>query len=95
MNSLRTVAKTRGPWVGALWRSPRFCSAITTRSDRIFPNPVTTSEGPLSSSDPRVHFGSGTESKVGSTEVRWPNGMVQTVTEVASVQVLKIEGPTK
>jgi hypothetical protein len=51
--------------------------------------------GLLPSGDPRVHFGSGTESKVASIEVRWPSGIVQTVTNVAADQVLKIKGPQK
>ena len=98
VNSLRTgdffVAKTLGRWVSALWRSLYFCSGITTPFGCIFP-PVTTSVGLLPSSDPRVHFGSGTESKVASIEVRWPSGIVQTLTDVAADQVLKIEGPPK
>jgi enediyne biosynthesis protein E4 len=52
-----------------------------------------TSVGLLSSRDPRLHLGRGTESKVASIEVCWPSGIVQTVTDVAADQILKIEGP--
>jgi hypothetical protein len=86
------VAKALGRWVSALWRSPYFCSRITTLSGCIF-HAVMTSVGLMSSSDPRVHFGPGTESKVAPIEVGWPSGIVQTVTEVAADQILKIEGP--
>jgi hypothetical protein len=49
----------------------------------------------MPSRDPRAHFGSGTESKVNSIDIRWPSGIVQTVRDVASDLVLKIEGPPK
>jgi hypothetical protein len=68
---------------------------ITTPSGRTLYNHVTQSVGLLSSSDPRVHFGLGTESKVASIEVGWPSGIVQTLTDVAADQILKIEEPQK
>jgi len=99
MNSLRIgdffVAKALRRWVAALWRILYFRSGMTNRSGRIFHNRVTTSVGLLSSGDPRVHFGSETESKVAPIEVRWPSGIAQALTDVAAGQVLKIEGPTK
>jgi hypothetical protein len=67
---------------------------MTTPSGYIF-RPVTTSVGLLPFSDPRVHFGSVTESKVASSEVRWPSGIVQAHTYVAADDVLKTEGPQK
>jgi len=54
-----------------------------------------TNVGLLSSSDPRVHFGSGTESKIASIEVGWPSGILQIITDVTADQILKIEGPEK
>jgi len=62
------IAKALRRWVSALWRSPHFCSGITTPSDRIFHSSVMTDVGFLSSSDPRLHLGHGTESKVASIE---------------------------
>src|SRR5260370_15805891 len=86
VSSLRSgdffVAKAFGQWDGDLWRSLYFCSGITAPSRCIF-RAVMTSVGPLSSSDPRVHFGPGTESKVVSIEVRWLSRILQTVTDVA------------
>jgi len=38
----------------------------------------------LSSSDPRAHFGLGSESGPVSLEVRWPDGLVETFADVAS-----------
>jgi hypothetical protein len=98
VNSLRTgdffFAKVLGRWVGADWRSLYCCRGIGTASGCIF-HPVMTSVGLLSTNDPRVHFGSGRESKVASIEIRWPSGIVQTDTNVAADQVLKIEEPPK
>jgi hypothetical protein len=88
------AAKALGRSVNALWRSPYICSGITTLSGCIF-HAVITSVGLLSSSDLRVHFSPGSEGKVASIEVRWPSGIVQTVTDVAADQILKIEGPEK
>ena len=95
MNSLRTgdffLAKALGHWVGG---SLYFCSGIATPSGCIF-HPLATGVGFLPSSDPRVHFVFGIESKLASIDIRWPSGIAQTVTEVASDQVLKIESPQK
>jgi len=99
VNYLRTgdffVAKTLRLWLRAPSRSLCFSSGIATPSARIFHNSIATSIGPLSSNDRRVLFGSGKESKVASIEFRWPGGIVQTDTNVAADQVLKIEEPPK
>ena len=98
VNSLRIedffVAMELGRWISALWRSPFFCSRITTPSGFNF-HTVVINVGLLSSSDPRVHFGLGAESKVASIEVRWPSVTVQIVADVTADQNLKIEGPHK
>ena len=88
------VAKAFGRSVNALWRSLYFCRGITIPSGCIL-DPATTSVGLLPSSDPRVHFGSGTENKLAPIEVRWPSGIVHTLTDVAADQVTKIGGPPK
>jgi hypothetical protein len=94
VNSLRTgdffFAKVFGRWVGALWRSLYFCSGIGTASGCVF-HPVMTGVGLFSSDEPRVHSGSGKQSKVASIEIRWASGIVQTFTNVAADQVLKFE----
>ena len=56
-------------------------------------NHVTISVGFMSSSDKRVHFGLGAETKVRELEIRWPSGAVQRLTDVPVDQVLKVEEP--
>jgi hypothetical protein len=56
-------------------------------------NHATTSVGYGSSSDRRVHFGLGTESKVQALEVVWPSGVRQTLRDLSADQVLKIKEP--
>ena len=33
----------------------------------------------ISQNDPRLHFGLGTESKIGEVEIKWPSGKVDTL----------------
>jgi hypothetical protein len=44
-----------------------------------------------SSSDPRVHFGIGTDTKVKSVEIQWPSGVVQSLHDLDTDQILKIK----
>jgi hypothetical protein len=46
--------------------------------------------GYLAQGDPRVHFGLGPAATVDRVEVRWPDGSIQTSTEVPADQVLTI-----
>jgi hypothetical protein len=89
------VGKALGCWVNALWSSPCFCIGMITPSGRILYRPVMTSVGLLNSGDPRVRFGPGTDSKAAFIEVRGPSGIVQTLTDLAADQALKIEGPPR
>ncbi|HEU0008138.1 MAG TPA: ASPIC/UnbV domain-containing protein, partial [Terriglobia bacterium] len=66
---------------------------VTTPSGRTLYSHVTVSVGFLSSSDRRVHFGVGQETSATSIELRWPSGIVQTLTNVPADQVLKIREP--
>ena len=52
---------------------------------------VTTSSGYLSASDPRLHFGLGTEGVVKRIEVRWPSGIQQIMTEVKGDQQINVD----
>jgi hypothetical protein len=54
---------------------------------------ATTSGSYLSSSDPRVHFGLGNSPVAASIEVRWPSGIVQTLTNVKGNQQIQIDEP--
>ncbi len=54
---------------------------------------ATTSGSYLSASDPRVHFGLGNSIAALSIEVRWPSGVVQTLTNVKGDQQVEIDEP--
>jgi hypothetical protein len=64
---------------------------LTTGSGRALYNHVAISVGFMSSSDKRVHFGLGREADVRSIEIRWPSGIVQTLTNVTADRLLKID----
>ena len=53
-------------------------------------NHATTSVGYASSSERRIHFGLGSESRVRTLEVRWPSGTIQTLRDLAVDRVLTI-----
>ncbi len=55
---------------------------------------VSTAGSYLSSSDKRAHFGLGTAKTAMSIEIRWPSGIVQTLRNIPSDQVLTIDEPT-
>ena len=54
---------------------------------------VTTASSYLSSSDKRVHFGLGGETRVSTIEIRWPSGMVQALRDVRADQILQVDEP--
>ena len=66
---------------------------LTLASGRTLYNHVAISVGFMSSSDKRVHFGLGAESKIASLEIRWPSGIEQTLKNVAADQFLKLDEP--
>jgi hypothetical protein len=66
---------------------------LTTGSGRVLHNHVAISVGFMSSSDKRVHFGLGPETKISSIEIRWPSGVQQVLRNVAADQFLKVEEP--
>jgi enediyne biosynthesis protein E4 len=66
---------------------------VTTASGRVLYNRVSISVGLMSSSDKRVHFGLGDETRIASIEIRWPRGAVQKLTNIAADQFLKVEEP--
>ncbi len=55
---------------------------------------VTTAGSYLSSSDKRLHFGLGADTKAKSLEIRWPSGIVQTLKDVNGDQILQIDEPS-
>ena len=66
---------------------------LTTGSGRILYNHVAISAGFMSSSDKRVHFGLGSESKISAIEIRWPSGIQQVLKNISADQFLKVEEP--
>jgi hypothetical protein len=66
---------------------------LTTASGRVLYNHVAISVGFMSSSDKRVHFGLGQETKIRSLEIRWPSGIEQTLRDLSADQLLRIEEP--
>lgn len=68
---------------------------LTTASGRTLYNHVTTSDGFMSSSDKRAHFGLGAEKAIQSLEIRWPSGIVQTLEKVKTDQILTVTEPAR
>lgn len=68
---------------------------LTTASGRVLYSHVSVSVGFMSSSDKRVHFGLGEESRISSIEIRWPSGIQQVLKDVAADQFLKVDEPAK
>jgi hypothetical protein len=68
---------------------------LTTALGRTLYNHVTTSDGFMSSSDKRVHFGLGTEKAIASLEIRWPSGIVQTLKKPRADQILTVTEPAR
>jgi enediyne biosynthesis protein E4 len=58
-------------------------------------NHMTTSVGYASSSDGPVHFGLGQDNRADLIEIRWPSGIVQTLQNVPSDQILRVVEPER
>ncbi len=58
-------------------------------------NEATTAIGYASSSDPRVHFGLGANTKIKVMEIRWPSGIKQALKDVEVDRVMTVEEPAK
>lgn len=58
-------------------------------------NEATTAIGYASSSDPRVHFGLGANTKIKVMEIRWPSGIKQALKDVEVDRVVTVEEPAK
>jgi hypothetical protein len=55
---------------------------------------ITVARGALSSSEPIMHFGLGTSTKVAELEIRWPSGQVQKFADLAANQRYVITEPS-
>ena len=63
---------------------------LTSESGVTQYNHVTTAGSYASSSDKRVHFGLGSDSRIKEIELRWPSGKVQVLRNVKADQILKV-----
>jgi enediyne biosynthesis protein E4 len=54
---------------------------------------VTTSGSYLSASDPRVHFGLGSSLDADRIEIRWPSGILQTLTKIKGDRQIQVDEP--
>ncbi len=68
---------------------------LTTASGRTLYNHVAVSVGFMGSTDKRVHFGLGRETRIASVEIHWPSGIQTVLKDVAVDQVLKVDEPAK
>ncbi|MBC7921961.1 MAG: CRTAC1 family protein, partial [Ferruginibacter sp.] len=66
---------------------------LTTADGATHHNQVTTSVGYASSSDPRVHFGLGSASRILRVEITWPSGRLQLLKDVKVDQILNVREP--
>jgi len=66
---------------------------ITTPDGRSQWNEATTAVGYACSSDPRVHFGLGSNNIVKEIQITWPSHVVQRLTNISADQILTIEEP--
>jgi hypothetical protein len=66
---------------------------IVTSASGVQHNHATTSVGYGSSSDKRVHFGLGTDSRIEKIEIIWPSGIRQTLGSTSVNQILTIREP--
>jgi enediyne biosynthesis protein E4 len=66
---------------------------ITTADGRSQWNEATTAVGYACSSDPRVHFGLGSNNIVKEIQITWPSRVVQRLTNISADQILTIEEP--
>jgi hypothetical protein len=56
---------------------------------------VNTAAGYMSSSDRRAHFGLGESASASSVEIRWPSGILQTLTNVAGDRQVDVDEPAR
>ena len=94
---LRDVAPNRGHWLDVRAIDPRYggrdaygarVTVLSGGSRRT--NWINPSYSILCSNDPRAHFGLGSQAKVDSIAVLWPDGKSETFPAVAADQVVTL-----
>ena len=68
---------------------------LTTASGRTLYNHVSTSVGFMSSSDRRLHFGLGAETRIQTLEIRWPSGLLERLKDLPADRYLHVEEPER
>jgi hypothetical protein len=66
---------------------------VTTPSGLVLYNHVSASVGFISSSDRRLHFGLGRDTRAAAVEIRWPSGTVQQLKDVPAGSPVSVEEP--
>jgi hypothetical protein len=56
---------------------------------------VSTAGSYLSSNDKRAHFGLGKDAVASKVEIRWPSGIVQTLTNVTGDRIVQVDEPAQ
>lgn len=56
---------------------------------------VSTAGSYLSSNDKRAHFGLGKDAVASKVEIRWPSGIVQTLTDVKGDRIVQVDEPSQ
>ena len=64
-----------------------------TSSEQIWVAEVSPASSFLSSSDPRIHWGTGDNTSLEKLTIRWPSGVVQTMENVSVDRILRIDAP--
>jgi hypothetical protein len=97
---LRNDGGNRNNWLKVIPRSasnglPAIGARVTlTIGDMTMIEEVFAVKGYLSAGDPRPNFGLGRATQADRVEIRWPNGQLQTLTQVAANRVLEVTQPT-
>jgi enediyne biosynthesis protein E4 len=65
---------------------------VTTSQGTLYAT-VTAASSYLSSSDKRLHFGLGTDTKAQKVEIHWPSGIVQSLKDISADQIVRVDEP--
>jgi len=68
---------------------------ITTADGQSQWNEATTANGYAASSDPRVHFGLGSNRRIRELEIRWPSGARQVLSDLEVDRIMTVEEPKR
>lgn len=93
---LHNVSQTKSHWIKLDLRGrgknhfAHGAQVVARAGKRIWIGCVSPASSYLSSSDPRIHFGLGSVSKVDNISIRWPSGRKETLREVTANKIIKV-----